>query len=455
MAVAASSNQNAAPQNGFYEHNGHTYYYENNRMYQNREYDNWGHVYYFGSDGARVDNQDATIVNGKHAGATYYFGNDGAALTDHFQNKNGKTYYYGDNGQQYRNRFYTNWGHTYYFGNDGARYTNQWYSNWGHKYYFGSDGARLTNQFLTQNGKVYYFDNNGVMYQNQFYTNWGHTYYFGSDGARYTNQFMWNNGKLYYFGSDGAMYQDQFYTNWGHTYYFGSDGARYTNQSYTNWGHSYYFDGLGALATNQYITQDGIRYWADGQGILTISTPVVNSAENYIDGHDYYVDANGTRHAQTQYDGWQWPFPQRSGDYFLSGQLFGQSAASSFRKNSFHDGLDFGVTTYPGTYVQAVHGGKVIAVSYTPGCEYYVLVDDGRYLYMYQEAFTGYDQIYVHQGQVIHPGTIIGRRNTSHLHLGITANHDFENDLYNSFNANGPWLNPATVIRDGIAGRLK
>ncbi|WP_153011027.1 M23 family metallopeptidase, partial [Limosilactobacillus equigenerosi] len=130
---------------------------------------------------------------------------------------------------------------------------------------------------------------------------------------------------------------------------------------------------------------------------------------------------------------------------FALAQRFGYDGG--YRTNSFHDGLDFGSYDHPGSTVQSVHAGTVTQIGYIPGLEWYVTVDTGEYLVVYQEAFSSRSNINVTVGQKVEAGTKIGTRNTSHLHLGITQQKNFNVALASSFSNNGTWLNPLDFIK--------
>lgn len=206
-----------------------------------------------------------------------------------------------------------------------------------------------------------------------------------------------------------------------------------------NGGTVYYLPTTGQLATG-WVTDHGHRYYFGTDHLMY-------TGEHYVDGHDYQFGTNGIAVAQPQYDWWGWPFPQDGRGYFSYGQLFGTQPGGGFRENGFHDGLDFGSEDHPGRYIHAVHGGVVTDIGHGRGIEYYLTIDDGRYLYDYQEAFSGFNRILVHEGQLVHPGDIIGIRDTSHLHLGITRDHDFQHALdVGAFHDNGTWLDPLWMI---------
>ena len=155
-------------------------------------------------------------------------------------------------------------------------------------------------------------------------------------------------------------------------------------------------------------------------------------------------------HTVTNGGSWGWPFPSVGEGHFMDGQLFGTHPGNG-RTNNFHDGPDFGSIDHPGSEVHAIHGGTVKIVGYTAGLDWYCVVDTGEYLVVYQEAFASRNNIYVQEGQHINTGDVIGVRNTSHVHIGITRQHNFNVALANSFNNNGTWLDPLQIIKNGMA----
>ena len=147
-----------------------------------------------------------------------------------------------------------------------------------------------------------------------------------------------------------------------------------------------------------------------------------------------------------------WPFPSVGEGNFSGGQLFGVNAGGEFRMNGFHDGLDFGSVDHPGTDVHAVHGGKVTKKSWG-GNEilwYVVITDDSGLSVEYQEAFSNAGDILVNEGDSVTTGQVIGHRNTSHLHIGITR-HSFPEAFSHAFSNDGTWLEPKQTIESGIA----
>lgn len=149
---------------------------------------------------------------------------------------------------------------------------------------------------------------------------------------------------------------------------------------------------------------------------------------------------------------WAWPFPSTGQGSFMGAQLFGVNPGGEFRQNGFHDGLDFGAYDHPGSQVHAIHSGTIVGVGYTAGLDWYVLEDTGEYLIVYQEAFSNRGNINVVPGQKIEVGDVIGNRDTSHVHIGITREHNFNRALAKSFTNDGTWLNPLEIIRNGLNG---
>lgn len=145
---------------------------------------------------------------------------------------------------------------------------------------------------------------------------------------------------------------------------------------------------------------------------------------------------------------WAWPFPSVGEGTFQQVQSFGYDGG--FRQNGFHDGLDFGSVDHPGSEVHAIHGGKVTHKSYMGGLLNYVVVhsNDG-YNVVYQEAFSSMAKIKVNIGDTVKTGDIIGWRDTSHLHIGITK-ADFMTAVSKSFTNDGTWLDPRKIIKNGL-----
>ena len=123
---------------------------------------------------------------------------------------------------------------------------------------------------------------------------------------------------------------------------------------------------------------------------------------------------------------WGWPFPNVGEGHFLGGQLFGVNPGGEFRRNGFHDGLDFGSIDHPGNEVHAIHSGEVKTISWgNGGIGFYVVIQDTSGLNVeYQEAFSNQSNITVRVGQRVKTGDVIGYRTTNHLHVGITK-HNF------------------------------
>ena len=168
-----------------------------------------------------------------------------------------------------------------------------------------------------------------------------------------------------------------------------------------------------------------------------------------VDGKKYSFKNDGRMIKNT----WGWPFPSVGEGYFSGAQLFGVNPGGEFRMNGFHDGLDFGSADHPGSTVHAVHSGVVTQIGYIAGLENYVVVRSDEYTFVYQEAFSNKGNISVKVGQQVNTGDVIGYRDTSHLHLGITRETNVMKAIANSFNNNGTWLDPRALIKNGIANQ--
>lgn len=147
---------------------------------------------------------------------------------------------------------------------------------------------------------------------------------------------------------------------------------------------------------------------------------------------------------------WGWPFPSVGEGHFMDAQLFGVHAGNG-RTNNFHDGLDFGSVDHPGSEVHAIHGGTVTRIGSDGYIGWYVVTHsrDG-YDIVYQEAFSNRGDIRVNQGQTIKTGDVIGSRDTSHVHIGVTKKSWYEGYTKgHSFDPNWAWLDPLKLIKEG------
>lgn len=147
---------------------------------------------------------------------------------------------------------------------------------------------------------------------------------------------------------------------------------------------------------------------------------------------------------------WGWPFPSVGEGHFMDAQLFGVHVGNG-RTNNFHDGLDFGSIDHPGSEVHAIHGGTVTRISSDGYIGWYVVTHsrDG-YDIVYQEAFSSRGNIRVNQGQTIKTGDVIGIRDTSHVHIGVTKKSWYEGYTKgHSFDPNWAWLDPLKLIKEG------
>lgn len=147
---------------------------------------------------------------------------------------------------------------------------------------------------------------------------------------------------------------------------------------------------------------------------------------------------------------WGWPFPSVGEGHFMDAQLFGVHVGNG-RTNNFHDGLDFGSIDHPGSEVHAIHGGTVTRIGNDGYIGWYVVTHsrDG-YDIVYQEAFSGRGNIKVSQGQTIKTGDVIGIRDTSHVHIGVTKKSWYEGYTKgHSFDPNWAWLDPLKLIKEG------
>lgn len=149
--------------------------------------------------------------------------------------------------------------------------------------------------------------------------------------------------------------------------------------------------------------------------------------------------------------GWGWPFPDAGQGSFLGGQLFGRNAGGEFRKNGWHDGLDFGSVDHPGNEVHAVHGGTVVYVG-NPNIAglgaCVIVINDSGLNMVYQEFASSTSNARVKIGDKVKVGQVIGIRDTAHLHFGVTKK-DWLQAQASAFSDDGTWLDPLKLITTG------
>lgn len=240
-----------------------------------------------------------------------------------------------------------------------------------------------------------------------------------------------------------------------------------------NGGTVYYDPVSGQLATgwrtingNRYYFSDGYECQPDPDDLWVYNDQLhgqMYTGINWVDGHCYNFGNDGIARALPQNDGWSWPFPQSGEGWHYQGQKFGYT--SNIRKNGYHDGLDFGTQDHPGSAVHAVHGGRVLDVNTVRDNNgqimwWFTTIWDGRFLYVYQEAFSNRNKITVKPNDIIYAGQVIGYRDKDHLHLGINTSPNYGVDLKNSFvpswsdsskaTGHGEWIDPEWAIMNRI-----
>ncbi|PWJ45569.1 putative secreted protein [Limosilactobacillus mucosae] len=459
--------------------NTRTVYYNNKGQMQYGWQTINGKTYYF-----NVWTGDMAKNESKIGDYWYYFGNDGVmrtgfvTLTDTDKTR---VVYYNTQGQlQYGQQTINS--KTYYFNIwSGEEETGVVYNaNTKLLQYYGESDGSLSNGTVTIGEKKYTLDNNGNIPlsngENQVNGNWylydasakklktgfqsvssNRTVYYDPDTAIMVHGEKQIDGNWYYFDKcSGAETISNFVSlSDGRVVYYDDQGHMVHGEKQIN-GNWYYFNQWnGAEAISTFIKlSDGRNVYYDGQGHMLKGWQTINgntfyfdltngnmyTGTHYIDGTKHTFDSDGVE------DTWGWPFPADGRGYFTGAQLFGVNAGGEFRLNGFHDGLDFGSIDHPGYEVHAVHKGTVTGIGYASGLDWYVLIDTGEYLIVYQEAFSSRSNIWVSVGQQVNVGDVIGGRTTAHLHLGITRQKNFNVALANSFNNNGTWINPLTLL---------
>ena len=396
--------------------------------------DNWHYI--------KEDGTEQTGWYKSQAGFWYYFDNETGNALKGWNTINNNLYYF----DQINSNALTNWqkidGHWYHFDSVNAWADTGWYKSQANLwYYFDLTNAQALTDWQKIDGHWYHFDPVNAWAD----TNWqninNHWYYFDptNTDAR-TGWFKSNAGNWYYFDPTNADARTGWFKSQaGLWYYFDPTNAwALKNWQYIN-NHWYHFNWDNVWADTGWQKINGKWYYMD-----PINAWILTGTQE-INGKTYTFNSDGS-----WADGWDWPFPQDGEGYFSGGQLFGIHAGGEFRLNGFHDGLDFGSIDHPGREVHAIHGGTVKIVGYGSGLSWYAVVDTGEYLVVYQEAFSSKNNILVHEGQQISTGDVIGIRDTSHVHIGITRDHNFKHALASSFINNGTWLDPQKIIREGL-----
>ncbi|QLL69462.1 peptidoglycan DD-metalloendopeptidase family protein [Lactobacillus sp. 3B(2020)] len=485
------NNETGAEETGFKKVNGKTYYFAPS-MVKGERYIN-GHFYDFNNetgvmatsftklpDGRTVYyNNQGQMQYGEHYINGYWYNFDkstGKMATSFTKLADGRVVYYNAQGQMQHGIVQVE-NNTYYFDHiTGAEKTNlvAYNSSTGKLQYFGTDGALVKNGkvgsvttdangylnladgenyiagnwYLTKDGKVvtgfqtisanrtvYYDPSTAAMVHGEAYID-GHFRFFNqSTGAMATGFTKLSDGRTVYYNTKGEMQYGEHYID-GHFRFFNrSTGAMATSFTKLPDGRTVYYNTKGEMQYGWQTINNNTYYFDTSTGAMYTGT-------HKIDGKTYTFDNNGVEEA------WGWPFPADGQGSFTGAQLFGVNAGGEFRLNGFHDGLDFGSIDHPGTTVHAIHAGTVTGVGYIAGLDWYVTVDTGEYMVVYQEAFSSRSQIAVKVGQTVGLGDTIGYRNAAHLHIGITRQKNLSVALASSFLNNGTWLNPLTIIKN-------
>ncbi len=278
---------------------------------------------------------------------------------------------------------------------------------------------QVKNGWQQENGSWYYF--NDGQQQKGWLQGGDDWYYFNNDGVMQTSWLQGGNDWYYFNPTSGRMQKS--WLQGGKDWYYFNPTSGHMQKGWLQGGNDwYYFNPTSGHMQTGTINVDGKKYSFKNDGRMIKDT-------------------------------WGWPFPSVGEGYFSGAQLFGVNPGGEFRMNGFHDGLDFGSADHPGSAVHAVHSGVVTQIGYIAGLENYVVVRSDEYTFVYQEAFSNKGNISVKVGQQINTGDVIGYRDTSHLHLGITRETNVMKAIANSFNNNGTWLDPRALIKNGIANQ--
>ncbi|WPC19273.1 phage tail tip lysozyme [Pediococcus inopinatus] len=222
------------------------------------------------------------------------------------------------------------------------------------------------------------------------------------------------------------------------------------------------YEGMSQNPEQWYLTNNGSggpgRYQMADAWYGKLGADDKVSGSIIADTSDDFSSNSGCSSDDTDSIGGTWGWPFKGHGSFGSEQDFGASAS---RQGNFHDGLDFGTASWPGSNVMAVHAGKVIFAG-DPGTvgidnsfpnglgKSVVVTKDGNMEIVYQEFNTSTGGIKVHKGDTVKTGQVIGTRNTDHLHLGITKKMGWQQAEGHAFKNDGTWLDPQKLITEGM-----
>ena len=304
-----------------------------------------------------------------------------------------------------------------------------------------SNTTRLKNGWYSEKDNWYYYNNNNM--QKGWLQGGNDWYYFNPINGQMQKSWLQGGNDWYYFNPVSGRMQK----NWlqgGNDWYYFNPTSGHMQKSWLQGGNDWYYFSPTSGHMQKGWLQGGKDWYYFSPTSGHMQTGTIN-----VDGKKYSFRNDGRMIKDT----WGWPFPSVGEGYFSGAQLFGVNPGGEFRMNGFHDGLDFGSADHPGSAVHAVHSGVVTQIGYIAGLENYVVVRSDEYTFVYQEAFSNKGNISVKVGQQINTGDVIGYRDTSHLHLGITRETNVMKAIANSFNNNGTWLDPRALIKNGIANQ--
>lgn len=172
-------------------------------------------------------------------------------------------------------------------------------------------------------------------------------------------------------------------------------------------------------------------------------------------GHSQWVTTQEVVDITNSGGNWVFPFGRYAG-MAEPAQKFGITSYDRSRDKHlgwfYHDGFDFGSVLYgAGSSFNAVHNGTIIFAGNRDdqGLGMVILEDIGDALVIYQEFSNSFNDILVSAGQKVAAGQTIGRLNSTHLHLGISKNKNFDTALGYSFNQYSEnWYNPIATIQN-------
>lgn len=263
---------------------------------------------------------EPVTLNGwvQHEGSWYYFENSNIALEGAWKQISGARYYLLPNARM--SIGWANVGGTwYYFDGSGIMQTG-WVHTGDSWYYLEPSGAMATGwKYL--NGAWYYLESSGAMATGWVCVN-GSWYFLSKSGAMLTGWIL-DGDTWYYANSSGAMLAG--WINLGGSWYY-LDGSGAMRVGWANVGGSWYYMGSSGAMKTGWILDSGTWYYTNASGRMLTGWQWLGGSWYYLDGSGamavgwknvsgdwYYLNGSGAMATGWQWDGSAWYYLNRSG----------------------------------------------------------------------------------------------------------------------------------------------